>query len=76
MADSTTLFRARVPTARLKRVEKILAKAGLKPGDAVNIFLAQVELRKGIPFPVTAEPQQALAAEEQAAIWNNHFGAY
>ena len=34
MATNTTLFRARVPAHRLKKVEKILEQLGMKPGDA------------------------------------------
>lgn len=74
MADSTTLFRARVPTARLKRAEKILARLGLKPGDAFNMLLAQVELRQSLPFQVSVPPIQT--AEEQATAWKDSLGAY
>lgn len=76
MADSTILFRARVPKARLKRAEKILSRLGLKPGEAFNIFLAQVELREGLPFAVTARPGKILSSEEQASAWTDSLGAY
>ncbi len=76
MPGSTTLFRTRVPTVRLKRAEKVLARLGLKPGEAFNMLLAQVELRGGLPFPVTVKPDRVLTAEEQAAAWTDSFGAY
>jgi addiction module RelB/DinJ family antitoxin len=76
MAKSTVLFRARVPKARLKRAEKVLSRMGLKPGDAFNMLLAQIELREGLPFHVTARPPQVLTAGEQADAWNNALGAY
>jgi len=76
MPPATTLFRARVPTERLKRVEEILSRLGLKPGDAFNMLLAQVELREGLPFPVAFHPERVLTADEQAAAWNESFGAY
>jgi addiction module RelB/DinJ family antitoxin len=76
MDSSTTLFRARVPKARLQRAEKVLARLGLKPGDAFNMLLAQVELKQGLPFSVTTRPEQVLTAEEQASAWNESFGAY
>ena len=66
MATQSTLFRARVPTARLRRAERILARMGLKPGDAFNMLLAQVELREALPFAVTASPKSLLTADEQA----------
>lgn len=46
----TTLFRARVPTARLRKAEKVLSRLGMKPGDAFNIFLAKLEEDDDFPF--------------------------
>jgi addiction module RelB/DinJ family antitoxin len=76
MPADTTLFRARVPTQRLKRAEKILDRLGLKPGDALNLLLAQIELRKGLPFEVTTQPSRLLGPDEQAAEWTEVLGAY
>ena len=76
MSQTTTVFRARVPSARLKKAEKILGRLGLKPADALNIMLAQIELRQGLPFAVTTGPAPLLSSEEQAALWNDAYGAY
>jgi addiction module RelB/DinJ family antitoxin len=73
---STTIFRARVPARRLQRAEKILRKLGLRPADAVNILLAQIEIRQGLPFEVSTQPKPLLSAGEQAAQWTKAFGAY
>ena len=73
---TTTLFRARVPTARLRRAEKVLARLGMKPGDAFNIFLAQVEIRKELPFNVTTEPSRLMSSVEQGKAWENALGEY
>ena len=73
---STTIFRARVPVRRLQRAEKVLRKLGLKPADAVNILLAQIEIRQGLPFEITTQPQPLLSADEQAAQWTKALGAY
>lgn len=43
----------------MRRTEKIFARLGLKPGDAINAFLAQVEIRNAIPFILTADPETA-----------------
>jgi addiction module RelB/DinJ family antitoxin len=67
--ESTQLFRARVPAARLRKAEEILARLGMKPGDAFNMLLAQIELREGLPFEVTTRPPQVLSSEQQAAEW-------
>ena len=71
---ASTLFRARVPSDRLKRVEKIFSRLGMKTGDAVNIFLAQVELRNDMPFPITTSPERLLTTDQQGKQWENAFG--
>lgn len=76
MADPTVLFRARVPVRRLRRAEKILGKLGIKPGEAFNMMLAQIELREGLPFEVGRAGKPLLTAEEQADAWKEAFGAY
>ena len=76
MPDPTTLFRARVSARRLQRAEKILGKLGLKPGDAFSMMLAQIELRKGLPFEVRAPGAPLLSSGEQAEVWKEAFGAY
>jgi len=32
----------------------VFAKLGISVGDAINLFLGQVGIQKGIPFPLTA----------------------
>ncbi len=76
MANSTVLFRARVAKTHLKGAEKILARLGLKPGEAFSMLLAQIELREGLPFAVTVKPPQVLSAEEQGAAWTEALGEY
>ena len=77
MATETTfLFRARVPASRLRKAEEILARLGMKPGDAFNMLLAQIELREGLPFEVTTRPPVVLNSELQAAEWQEALGAY
>ena len=76
MPQETTLFRARVPASRLKKAERVLARLGLKPGDAVNMLFAQIELREDLPFSVTTQPTLLMSAEEQAEAWTNALGAY
>lgn len=74
--ESTTLFRARVPATRLRKVKKILARLGMKPSDAFNMMLAQIVLRAGLPFEVTTRPPQVLSSEQQASEWQEALGAY
>ena len=74
--STTSLFRARVPADRLRKAEEILARLGMKPGDAFNMLLAQIELREALPFDVTTHPPELLSAERQAAEWQEVLGAY
>jgi len=77
IGKSTILFRARVPERRLKNATKLLDRLGMKPGDAFNIFLAQVELHKGLPFAVTTNaPLRLLTDEQQGEEWTRAFGEY
>ncbi len=75
-SETTSLFRVRVPEKRLRKAEKILARHGMKPGDAFNMLLAQIELREGLPFEVTTRPPVVLDPEQQAAEWQEALGAY
>lgn len=76
MPEETVLFRARVPAKRLDGAKKILDKLGLKPADALNMMLAQIEIQQGIPFEITTTSKPVLTPEEQAGQWTEAFGAY
>ena len=73
--SQTTLFRARVPAKRLKNAEAIFASLGMKTSDAFNVFLAQVEIRKDMPFPITTQPS-LLSTAQQAKHWEDALGEY
>lgn len=72
--STTTLFRVRVPTARLRKAEKVFARPGMKPGDAFNTFLAQVELRNDLPFAITTSPERLLSTAEPGKVWEEALG--
>jgi addiction module RelB/DinJ family antitoxin len=74
--NDTAVLRTKVPARRLQRAERILRKLGLTPADAVNMLLAQIEIRQGLPFEVNTQPQPFLSAEEQASVWTETYGAY
>ena len=76
MASESILFRTRVPARRLRKAEQILDRLGLKPGDAFNMLLAQIEMREALPFEVTTRPPELLSAERQATEWQEVLGAY
>jgi DNA-damage-inducible protein J len=47
-----SVIRARIDADLKARASKILAACGLAPSDAIRLFLQQVVLRGGIPFPI------------------------
>lgn len=76
MSAATAIVRTRVPARRLQRAERILHRLGLTPADAVNMLLAQIEIRQGLPFEVCTQPTPLLSVGEQAAAWTEALGAY
>lgn len=65
-----------MPALRLKKAEKILGRLGLKPGDAINMLMAQVELRQGLPFNLSIDEEPVLTADLQATEWTGILGEY
>lgn len=48
---------------RLKRsVERVFTKIGISTTEAIRLFLKQVELHKGLPFPVLIPNEETVAA--------------
>ncbi|MCF7676099.1 MAG: type II toxin-antitoxin system RelB/DinJ family antitoxin [Akkermansiaceae bacterium] len=76
MSTDSILLRTRVPSARYRNAERILKQLGLKPGDAVNLMLAQIELRQGLPFEVALQDSAWLTADQQARAWTEVLGEY
>lgn len=68
----TSILRARVDSRRKARVEKILADLGMTPTQAINIYFAQIERRKAIPFPLAVGDNSDILPpiEQVARIWN------
>ena len=52
MSKSSSIY-ARVEPELKDKVEQVLSKLGIPMANAINMFLNQIVLRKGIPFDVT-----------------------
>ena len=68
MAKKTSTIHLRVEPDIKNNVEKLLDRLGLTTTDAINIFLNQIVLNGGLPFPVKI-PQpnrETLAAIKEA----------
>jgi addiction module RelB/DinJ family antitoxin len=49
----TAILRARVDSEKVAVAERVLSKLGISVGDAINLFLGQICIQKGIPFALT-----------------------
>lgn len=49
---SDTMVRARVDPALKDETDKIFSELGISTTEAIRMFLAQVKLRRGLPFSV------------------------
>ncbi len=74
--DNSVQIQADIPVQRLRNAEQILAQLGLKPSEAINIFFAQIELCRGLPFDVNLEKPALLSSQQQADVWRETFGEY
>lgn len=73
MANSSSVIHVNVNSKVKNDASKILNELGLNMSTAINIFLAQVVKRKGIPFEVkepTTKEDLALVLEEMNQIIN------
>ena len=52
MTAKTSTVRARVEEQLKEDVDRVLNKLGLTISEAINLFMAQVKLKKGIPFDI------------------------
>jgi DNA-damage-inducible protein J len=67
----TDTIRARVEP-RLKRdAEAVLKKIGLTSSEAITLFLTQVKLTKGLPFPVRVPNKETKRALTEARARKN-----
>ena len=61
------MIRARTEPGLKAEAEKIFHKLGLTCSEAINLFFAQVTLRKSIPFDVSIPNKTTLKAMKEAA---------
>ena len=54
----------RVPARLVAASEAILQPLGLSTDEAIRLFLTQVSLRRGLPFPVTLPPESHPVADD------------
>ena len=67
----TAMITTRVDPDLKADAEKVLKKLGISTTEAINIFLSQVRLRKGLPFDVKIPNKTTLKAMKDAEEGRN-----
>jgi DNA-damage-inducible protein J len=60
------MVHARVDPKLKKSVERIFSDIGISTTEAIRLFLKQVVLHRGMPFPVAVPNEETLAAMREA----------
>jgi antitoxin component of RelBE/YafQ-DinJ toxin-antitoxin module len=82
MKAQTVLFRSRVNQKRFTDASVILDKLGLSAEDVFEALLAQIVLRRRLPFSIALDDDASknstslLTAQEQGRIWEESLGEY
>jgi DNA-damage-inducible protein J len=66
----TTMIHARIEPRLKKSAERVFSEIGMTTTEAIRLFLKQVELHRGLPFPVSIPNAETIAAMREA---NNPF---
>jgi DNA-damage-inducible protein J len=66
MPVNTIMIHARIDPKLKKSTEAIFSKIGLSTTEAIRLFLTQVKLHRGLPFPVSTPNQETIKAMRDA----------
>lgn len=72
--SKTAILRARVDSKKKAAAERVFEKLGISSADAINVFLGQVGIHKGIPFPLTTRPHLDLSNATPGEIEERYAG--
>lgn len=62
----TQMIHARIDPKLKRSAERIFSGLAISMTEAIRLFLKQVELHNGLPFPVAVPNDEAIAAMKQA----------
>jgi DNA-damage-inducible protein J len=62
----TLMIHARVEPKLKRSAERVFSEIGMTTTEAIRLFLKQVELHKGLPFPVSVPNAETVAAMREA----------
>ena len=61
-SEKTQMVHARIDPRLKKSAERIFTRIGISTTEAIRLFLKQVELHKGLPFPVSIPNEETVKA--------------
>ena len=64
--SKTEMIHARIDPKLKRSTEQIFAEIGVSTAEAIRLFLKQVELHRGLPFPVSVPNKETIAAMAEA----------
>jgi len=62
----TRMIHARIDPKLKKSAERVFSKIGISTAEAIRLFLKQVELHQGLPFPIAIPNAETTAAMMEA----------
>jgi DNA-damage-inducible protein J len=62
----TEMIHARIDPELKQSAERIFSEIGVSTAEAIRLFLKQVELHRGLPFPVSVPNSETIAAMAEA----------
>ncbi len=62
----TRMIHARIDPELKRRSERVFSKIGITTTEAIRLFLKQVALHQGLPFPIAIPNAETLAAMTEA----------
>ncbi len=62
----TQMIHARIDPKLKRSAERIFSQIGISTTEAIRLFLRQVDLHKGLPFPVRIPNEETVAAMKEA----------
>jgi len=74
----TRMIHARVDPRLKQSSERVFSKLGITTTEAIRLFLKQVELHKGLPFPIAIPNAETIAAMTEAnnPAALNHYSSF
>jgi len=64
--ERTQMVHARIDPRLKKSAERVFREIGISTTEAIRLFLKQVELHRGLPFPVSIPNAETVAAMMEA----------